>query len=81
MYVCDLSKYQIHAIILIGERGSVLPQMANARNMFLVDKETSGFHWSNSHEPHVHCSRETSQGLGSFTDGEGLTRRVDERPL
>lgn len=40
MYVCDLSKYQIRAIILIGERGSVLPQMANARNMFLVDKET-----------------------------------------
>ena len=40
MYVCDLSKYQICAIILIGERGSVLPQMANARNMFLVDKET-----------------------------------------
>lgn len=40
MYMCDLSKYQIRAIILIGERGSVLPQMANARNMFLVDKET-----------------------------------------
>lgn len=40
MYMCDLSKYQIHAIILIGERGSVLPQMANARSMFLVDKET-----------------------------------------
>lgn len=39
MYVCDLSKYQIHSIILTGERGSMLPQMANARNMFLVDKE------------------------------------------
>lgn len=62
----------------------MLPQMANARNMFLVDKEaqkTSGFHWSNSHQPQVHRSRETSQGLGSLKDGEALTRKADQRPL